>query len=69
MRKGGNWAHRYARWLEEAEESPLYDGRWEISVRTAFALPIWTVDFVRDWPCRHPGAVLRRRLARHPAPA
>ncbi|MFI1762971.1 hypothetical protein ACH41H_13090 [Streptomyces sp. NPDC020800] len=50
MRAGVNWVHRYARWLEDAHEAPLYDGRWQISVRTAFALPIWTADFVTDWP-------------------
>ncbi|MFG2358572.1 hypothetical protein [Streptomyces sp. NPDC048521] len=45
-----NWPHRYARWLEEADGAPLYGGRWEVSLRPALALPIWTCDFVRDWP-------------------
>ncbi|SOD87023.1 hypothetical protein [Streptomyces sp. Ag109_G2-15] len=50
LRSSVNWTHQYARWLEDAPQSPLYDGRWELCLRTAFALPIWTVDFVRDWP-------------------
>ncbi|MEU0003642.1 hypothetical protein ABZ079_04865 [Streptomyces sp. NPDC006314] len=50
MNSAVNWTHRYARWLEEADRAPLYGGRWEVSVRTAFAPPIWTGDLVRDWP-------------------
>ncbi|CAL9427997.1 hypothetical protein [Streptomyces sp. enrichment culture] len=43
-------AHQYARWLEDAPESPLHDGRWQLIERAAFAPGIWTEDFVRDWP-------------------
>jgi hypothetical protein len=50
MRSAVNWVHQYARWLERADGSPLYDGRWELSARTAFPLPVWTCDLVRDWP-------------------
>ncbi|MFF7973933.1 hypothetical protein [Streptomyces sp. NPDC007905] len=49
MRSDVNQVRRFARWLEEAEEAPLHDGRWEIAVRTAFALPVWTAGFVREW--------------------
>ncbi|MEU6281448.1 hypothetical protein [Streptomyces sp. NPDC047028] len=50
MRSAGNRPHSYARRLEEAEESPLYDGRWQISTRTWFAPGIWSEDLVTGWP-------------------
>ncbi|WP_050515435.1 hypothetical protein [Streptomyces rimosus] len=50
MRAGSNWAHRYARWLEDTECGPLHHGRWRLSRRTAFAPGIWSCDLVRDWP-------------------
>ncbi|MFI6013926.1 hypothetical protein ACIBAG_34840 [Streptomyces sp. NPDC051243] len=45
-----DWPHRYARWLEDAEGTPLRDGRWELAGRTGFAPGSWTEDFVRDRP-------------------
>ncbi|GAA4086729.1 hypothetical protein [Streptomyces shaanxiensis] len=50
MRERTDWTHQCARWLEEAEDGPLYDGRWLLSRRASFAPGIWTEDFVRDWP-------------------
>ncbi|MGW6733575.1 hypothetical protein [Streptomyces sp. NPDC055013] len=50
MRSSVNWPHQYARWLEEAEGTPLRDGRWELARRTGFPPGIWIEDFVRDWP-------------------
>jgi len=50
MRSAVNWPHRYARRLEEAEGTPLRDGRWDLSTRTVFQPGVWTEDFVRDWP-------------------
>lgn len=50
MRSSVNWPHRYTRWLEEADGTPLRDGRWELARRTGFPPGIWTEDFVRDWP-------------------
>ncbi|MFE5915792.1 hypothetical protein [Streptomyces sp. NPDC056468] len=50
MRSSVNWPHQYARWLEEADGTPLRDGRWELACRTGFPPGIWTEDFVRDWP-------------------
>ncbi len=50
MRSEINWLHRYARWLEDADGTPLRDGRWELAARTGFPPGIWTEDFVRDWP-------------------
>ncbi|MEU4925800.1 hypothetical protein AB0G54_04720 [Streptomyces yokosukanensis] len=54
MRAAADWVHQYARWLLAAGSDPLYDGRWELSLRTSFAAGVWTADLVRDWP----GAVL-----------
>ncbi|KUN28612.1 hypothetical protein AQJ23_06655 [Streptomyces antibioticus] len=45
-----DWTHQYTRWLEEADGTPLRDGRWELALRTGFPPGIWTEDFVRDWP-------------------
>lgn len=45
-----NWPHQYARWLEEAQGTPLRDGRWELSARAAFQPGVWSEDFVREWP-------------------
>ncbi|MCL8010355.1 hypothetical protein [Streptomyces sp. AS02] len=28
MRERADWTHQYSRWPEEAEDGPLYDGRW-----------------------------------------
>ena len=50
MRSSVNWTHQYARWLEQADGTPLCDGRWELARRTGFPPGIWTEDFVRDWP-------------------
>ncbi|MYY83130.1 hypothetical protein GT044_17990 [Streptomyces sp. SID335] len=51
MRAGGEWTHRYARWLEDAAEyGPLRAGRWRLSPRTTFAPGIWSCDLVQDWP-------------------
>jgi hypothetical protein len=50
MRSAVNPVHAYARRLEEADESPLYDGRWELALRTTLPPYIWTSDLVRDWP-------------------
>lgn len=50
MREQTDWAHQYARWLEETEDGPLHDGRWLLTRRASFAPGIWTEDFVRDWP-------------------
>lgn len=50
LRSSVNWTHQYTRWLEEAEGTPLQDGRWGLSARTAFQPGVWTEDFVRDWP-------------------
>lgn len=50
MRSSVDWTHRYARWLEEADGTPVADGRWELARRTGFPPGIWTEDFVRDWP-------------------
>ncbi|WP_458243420.1 hypothetical protein [Streptomyces sp. MAI_2237] len=50
MRTPGAWPHRYARWLEDADESPLHDGRWLLGERNAFAPGIWTEDFATGWP-------------------
>ncbi|WP_251093145.1 hypothetical protein [Streptomyces sp. Caat 7-52] len=50
MRSAAGWVHRYARWLEDADGTPVDDGRWGLARRTTFALPIWSCDFVRDWP-------------------
>ncbi|MGX1130254.1 hypothetical protein RKD49_002444 [Streptomyces glaucescens] len=45
-----SWAHPYADWLEDAPESPLHDGRWQLARRGFFEPTVWTEDFVRDWP-------------------
>ncbi|HLL32652.1 MAG TPA: hypothetical protein VK545_01890 [Streptomyces sp.] len=45
-----DWAHRYARWLEDAPDTPLHDGRWQLARRGVFEPGIWGEDFVRDWP-------------------
>ncbi|KOV71052.1 hypothetical protein [Streptomyces sp. MMG1121] len=50
MRSAVDWGHQYARWLERSEGAPLYDGRWQLSPRTAFAPGIWTTDLVDTWP-------------------
>ncbi|WP_306337998.1 hypothetical protein [Streptomyces sp. KL118A] len=51
MRAGGDWVHRYARWLEDAKGyGPLHHGRWRLSPRTTFAPGIWSCDLVQDWP-------------------
>lgn len=51
MRAGGEWPHRYARWLEDAPQyAPLRPGRWRLSPRTTFAPGIWSCDLVQDWP-------------------
>ncbi|MBK3646333.1 hypothetical protein [Streptomyces sp. MBT33] len=50
MRAPGDWPHRYARWLEDADESPLHDGRWLLGERSRFQPGVWTEDFVTGWP-------------------
>ncbi|WP_328870902.1 hypothetical protein OHT76_12725 [Streptomyces sp. NBC_00287] len=50
MRSSINWPHQYARWLEEADGTPLWDGRWELARRGFFEPSVWTEDFVREWP-------------------
>ncbi|MCX4810617.1 hypothetical protein OG601_08275 [Streptomyces sp. NBC_01239] len=45
-----NWVHEYARWLEDAPDGPLHDGRWTLTGRPRFTPGIWTTDFVQDWP-------------------
>ncbi|KUM97710.1 hypothetical protein AQI88_06405 [Streptomyces cellostaticus] len=50
LRSSVNWPHQYARWLDEADGTPLHDGRWELSLRTTFQPGIWTEDFLREWP-------------------
>ncbi|MEU6139113.1 hypothetical protein ABZ848_01995 [Streptomyces sp. NPDC047081] len=50
MLSPGNWLHRYASWLEDAADGPLYDGRWSLTVRSSFAPGIWTEDLVTEWP-------------------
>ncbi|MFE0824416.1 hypothetical protein ACFW4M_17590 [Streptomyces sp. NPDC058794] len=50
MRGPADWRHRCARWLEDASDGPLHDGRWGLTTRASFAPGIWTEDFVRDWP-------------------
>ncbi|MEU6992167.1 hypothetical protein ABZ953_16090 [Streptomyces sp. NPDC046465] len=50
MRDGADRSHRYARWLEDTENGPLYRGRWSLRPRTTFAPGIWSSDLVRDWP-------------------
>ncbi|MGW3306266.1 hypothetical protein ACWDG9_06725 [Streptomyces sp. NPDC001073] len=45
-----NWVHQYARWLEDAPDGPLHDGRWTLTRRPCFTPGIWTTDFVQDWP-------------------
>lgn len=50
MRAGGNWPHRYARWLEDTKCGPLHHGRWRLSQQKAFPPAVWSCDLVRDWP-------------------
>lgn len=50
LRSDVNWVHQYARWLEDAPDGPLHDGRWSLKERAGFAPGIWTTDFVQDWP-------------------
>lgn len=50
LRSNVNWPHRYARWLEDADGTPLLDGRWELALRTEFPPYVWTEDFVKVWP-------------------
>ncbi|MER7573003.1 hypothetical protein [Streptomyces sp. NPDC126514] len=50
MRSQVNWPHRYARWLEEADGTPLLEGRWELARRGCFEPGVWTKDFVSEWP-------------------
>ncbi|MGV9457142.1 hypothetical protein [Streptomyces sp. NPDC003635] len=51
MRAPGNWPHRYTSWLEDAEGTPLCDGRWEVRERRQFPPYVWGgEEFVRDWP-------------------
>ncbi|MFG3262848.1 MULTISPECIES: hypothetical protein [Streptomyces] len=50
MRSGVNWAHWYARRLEENDEVPLHDGRWGFSEKAVFQPGIWSEDFVGEWP-------------------
>ncbi|MEV5338849.1 hypothetical protein AB0K93_10215 [Streptomyces sp. NPDC052676] len=45
-----DWAHRYARWLEDAPDTPLHDGRWQLARRGDLEPGVWGEDFVRDWP-------------------
>jgi hypothetical protein len=49
-RTSTNWPHRYATWLEESPNTPVHDGRWRITTRTAFSPGVWTEDFVTKWP-------------------
>ncbi|MEW2252368.1 hypothetical protein AB0907_34225 [Streptomyces sp. NPDC006975] len=44
------WTHRFARWLEEAPDGPLHDGRWHLRRRTAFEPGVWSEDLVTGWP-------------------
>ncbi|CAK7285132.1 hypothetical protein [Streptomyces misionensis] len=54
MRDAGDWAHTYARRLEEAPEGPLYEARWHLGVRHRFPPYVWHgEDFVREWPGCH----------------
>ncbi|WP_067967055.1 hypothetical protein [Nocardiopsis trehalosi] len=50
MRRGPDWPHRYARWLEETAHGPLHHGRWRLTRRSAFEPGVWSSDLVRDWP-------------------
>ncbi|MFF1380239.1 hypothetical protein [Streptomyces sp. NPDC058308] len=50
MRTGGDWPHRYARWLENTAYGPLHRGRWSLRPRPTFAPGIWGGDLVRNWP-------------------
>ncbi|WP_327716742.1 hypothetical protein OG381_15825 [Streptomyces sp. NBC_00490] len=50
MRSNVNWPHRYARWLEDADGTPLLDGRWELALQTEFPPYVWTEEFVKVWP-------------------
>jgi hypothetical protein len=50
LRSSLNWPHQYTRWLEEADGTPLRDGRWELARRSGFPPGIWNEDFVREWP-------------------
>ncbi|MFJ9628359.1 hypothetical protein ACIRU8_11765 [Streptomyces sp. NPDC101175] len=53
MRNPGNWVHQYARWLEEAQEGPLHDARWNLREWHDFPAYVWWGDFMREWPaCR-----------------
>nr|WP_289915303.1 hypothetical protein [Streptomyces sp. S.PB5]MDN3020646.1 hypothetical protein [Streptomyces sp. S.PB5] len=50
LRSSVNWPHQYARWLEDADGTPLLDGRWELALRTEFPPYVWGEEFVREWP-------------------
>lgn len=51
MRAPGNWAHRYATWLEVSGETPLHDARWQVRERRECPPYVWGAEeFVRDWP-------------------
>ncbi|WP_406445969.1 hypothetical protein OHB14_43195 [Streptomyces sp. NBC_01613] len=77
MRSSVNWPHQYARWLEEADGTPLQDGRWELTLRTDFGPDVRLENFLRDWPTDRlelscgggrPGALPLRRLSPPDAP-
>ncbi|MFF5492760.1 hypothetical protein [Streptomyces aquilus] len=50
LRSSVNWAHQYGRWLEDADGTPLLDGRWELAPRAEFPPYVWGEEFVREWP-------------------
>ncbi|MEU6877330.1 hypothetical protein [Streptomyces sp. NPDC046712] len=52
-RRGPDWAHRYAGWLEAAEESPLHEGRWVLTAREVFPPYVWRGDLLTAWPDGH----------------
>ncbi|MGW2641002.1 hypothetical protein [Streptomyces sp. NPDC001348] len=47
QRSSVNWPHQYARWLDQADGTPLRDGRWEPALRTGFPPGVWTEDLLR----------------------
>lgn len=50
MRRGPDWPHRYARWLEETAHGPLHRGRWRLTAHAVFPPGPWSTDLVREWP-------------------
>ncbi|MBT2445075.1 hypothetical protein J7E93_34295 [Streptomyces sp. ISL-36] len=52
-RRRPDWRHRYARWLETADESPLHAGRWVLREREVFPPYVWGTDFLAAWPDGH----------------